>query len=90
MIVKVRLFQSLFIGLLLGLIYLDQGQYPPVQQIQNRAGVLFFIAVNQYFAAANQILAVFYEEKAVFFREFEAGYYRLSAYYWTKILVEVL
>jgi ATP-binding cassette subfamily G (WHITE) protein 1 len=89
MIVRVRLFQSIFIGLLLGLIYMNQNQYPIGQQIQNRAGVLFFIAVNQYFAAANQILAVFYEEKTVFFREFQAGYYRLSAYYWTKIIVEV-
>lgn len=89
MIVRVRLFQSIFLGLILGLVYINQYQYPPVDQIRNKAGVLFFIAVNQYFASANQILAIFYEEKAVFFREFYAGYYRLSAYYWTKILVEI-
>lgn len=89
MIVWVRFIQSIFIGLLLGLVYMDQSQYPPAEQIQNKAGVLFFIAVNQYFAAANQVLAIFYAEKEVFFREFQAGYYRLSAYYWTKVLVEV-
>lgn len=88
-IVLVRLFQSIFIGLILGLVYMDQSQYSPDAQIRNKSGVLFFIAVNQYFASANQVLAIFYEEKTVFYREYIAGYYRLSAYYWTKILCEL-
>ncbi len=88
-IVLVRLFQSIFIGLILGLVYMNQSQYAPDNQIRNISGVLFFIAVNQYFSSANQILAVFYSEKTVVFRELNAGYYRLSAYYWTKIIVEV-
>lgn len=88
-IVLVRLVQSIFIGVILGLVYMNQSQYSPDQQIRNISGVLFFIAVNQYFASANQILAIFYEEKTVFFREYMAGYYRLSAYYWTKILCEL-
>lgn len=88
-IVLVRLFQSIFIGLILGLVYIDQSQYDPDAQIRNKSGVLFFIAVNQFFASSNQVLAIFYEEKTVFYREYIAGYYRLSAYYWTKILCEL-
>lgn len=88
-IVTVRLFQSIFIGVLVGLIFINQGQYPAYEQVRNFAGVLFFFAVNQYFASANQVISIFYEEKTVFFREYYAGYYRVSAYYWTKILCEL-
>ena len=89
MIVQVRLVQSIAIGVILGLVYLDQSQYTVQEQIRNKSGVLFFIVVNQYFSSANQVLAIFYQEKSVFLREYYAGYYRLSAYFWTKILMEV-
>jgi len=88
-IVLLRVIQSLFVGVLLGLVYMDQSQYDPDAQIQNISGVLAFITINLYFSAADMVMATFYEEKPVFYREYVAGYYRLSAYYWTKIICEV-
>ena len=88
-IVAVKLFQSIFIGVILGLVYVNINHRTPAEQIQDKAGVLFFIAVNQFFGASQSVLAIFAVEKYVFFREFGAGYYTLHAYYFSKVLVEV-
>src|SRR4051794_35806984 len=58
-IVAVKLFQSIFIGVILGLVYINVNHRTPAQQIQDKAGVLFFIAVNQYFGASQSVLAIF-------------------------------
>lgn len=88
-IVLVKVFQSIFIGVILGLVYLDVNSRTPEQQIQDKAGVLFFIAVNQFFGSSQSVLAIFAVEKNVFFREYGAGYYSLHAYYFSKVLVEM-
>ncbi len=51
--------------------------------------MLFFLAVNQFFGSATAVLSIFALEKAVFLREYEAGYYSLTAYFLSKVLVEV-
>ena len=58
-------------------------------QIQSISGVLYFLAVNQFFGSATAVLSIFSVEKHVFMREFQAGYYSLTAYYLSKVLVEL-
>lgn len=84
-----RLAQSIFLGLVLGLVFLDVNQYAVPVQIRNKSGALFFIATNVFFAASTQILSIFGTEKPVFYREYQAGYYSVSAYYVSKTLVEI-
>lgn len=84
-----RLFQSIFIGVVLGLIYLKTNDYDMTVQIQNKSGALYFIAVNAFFAASSEVLAIFGVEKQVFYREYRAGYYSIGPYYISKTLVEM-
>ncbi|PJF17403.1 hypothetical protein PSACC_02790 [Paramicrosporidium saccamoebae] len=89
MLLGSRLFQSIFLGVIIGLVYLDTNQYPVSVQIRNKSGALFFIATNVFFAASTQILSIFGVEKPVFYREYQGGYYTVAAYYMSKTLVEV-
>jgi hypothetical protein len=89
MIVMVRLFQAVFIGVVIGLVYLNINNRSPVAQVQDRAGVLFFFAIYAFFSSSNSVLTIFSLEKLVFYREYRAGYYSLPAYYSTKVLVEI-
>lgn len=84
-----RLFQAIFIGLVVGLVYVKTNDYSMNVQIRNKSGALYFIAVNLFFAASSQVLAIFGTEKPVFYREFNGGYYSIGPYYLSKTLVEV-
>jgi len=90
LIVTVKVFEVLFIGLLVGLTYLDSNQYDVPVQIRNKSGALYFLALNAFFSGAFGVLTVFYVEKQVFFREYKARYYSTTAYFFSKFLVEVL
>ena len=89
LIIRVRLIQSIFIGLLAGLVFIDATGGTVAGQIQSLSGVLYFLAVNQFFGSATAVLSIFAVEKTVFMREFQAGYYSLTAYYLSKVLVEL-
>ncbi|KAI9159194.1 hypothetical protein H9P43_008531 [Blastocladiella emersonii ATCC 22665] len=88
LIIKAKLGQSLFMAVLLGLLYLNIPGRKAATQIQDRSGVLFFLAVNQVMGGAMGILSVFSAEKQVFQREYGAGYYRLPAFFFSKMAVE--
>lgn len=88
-IVKVRFAQSLFIALLIGLIYLNQPSKDLNSQIQNYAGAIFFACTNMVMGSSIGVLSIFAAEKAVFAREHANGYYGLSAYFFSKIIVEL-
>ncbi|RKP21732.1 hypothetical protein ROZALSC1DRAFT_26874 [Rozella allomycis CSF55] len=89
MIVRARFGQAIFMGLLIGLIYLNVQDSDMRGQAQNRIGAMYFIATNQIMGGAFGILAIFAAEKKVFLREFGAGYYSLFSFYISKILVEL-
>ncbi|ORZ41275.1 P-loop containing nucleoside triphosphate hydrolase protein [Catenaria anguillulae PL171] len=89
LIVKAKLGQTIFLGVLMGLIYLNVPSRTLSAQIQDRSGVLFFVAVNQVMSASMGVLSVFAAEKAVFEREHGAGYYQLPAYFISKVGVEL-
>lgn len=89
LIIQVRFFQSIFIGLLAGLVFMRATDGSVASQIQSLSGVLYFLAVNQFFGSATAVLSIFATEKMVFMREYRAGYYGLTAYYFSKVLVEL-
>ena len=89
LIIRVRIIQTLVVALFVGLSFVNLNRLSPQQQIQDKAGVIFFMALNQFFSSATSVMTIFAVEKYVFFREYGAGYYGLPAYYISKVLVEV-
>jgi ABC-type multidrug transport system ATPase subunit len=89
MLLATRLFQAIFLGVIIGLVFLDANQYSVEIQIRNKAGALYFIAVNNFFSASTQILSIFGVEKPVFYREYLGGYYSVAAYYISKTIIEI-
>ena len=89
LIVRIRFFQSVFIGVLAGLVFMRATEGTVAGQIQSLSGVLYFLSVNQFFGSATAVLSIFATEKMVFLREFRAGYYGVEAYYFSKVLVEL-
>ncbi|KAL7751228.1 hypothetical protein RI367_003434 [Sorochytrium milnesiophthora] len=89
MVVKAKLGQTLFMSILMGLIYLNVSNRDSHAQVQDRAGSLFFLSTNMVMSNAMGILSVFSAEKQVFQREYGAGYYGLPAYFLSKMAVEL-
>ncbi|KAI9159291.1 hypothetical protein H9P43_008631 [Blastocladiella emersonii ATCC 22665] len=89
LIIKAKLGQTLFIAVLIGLLYLNIPGRKAASQIQDRIGVLFFLAINQVMGGAIGILSIFAAEKQVFQREYSGGYYRLPAFFFSKMAVEL-
>jgi ABC-type multidrug transport system ATPase subunit len=73
LLVKAKIGQALFMGILLGLIYQGDAMKTHQAGIQNRTGVLFFMSINQVMSAAIGILSIFFAEKLVFMRENASG-----------------
>ncbi len=85
---KVRMGQTLFVGILAGLIYLqiENNQLLP----QNLNGAIFFILINQSFSGLFGVIQTFPLERPIFQREHESGAYSVSAYYWSKTCADFL
>jgi len=86
LMLKGRFAQTLFLSILMGLIYLQLGT--DQRGIQDREGSLFFVAVNGIMTSTMGVLSIFAAEKVVFIREFESGLYRLPAYFLSRTFVE--
>lgn len=80
-------FQSLFIALVVGLIYmqLDLTQ----SGIQNFTGAFYFLIVNQTFSAADSAFLSVPLELPIVIREYKAGLYHLIAWYLSKNISEL-
>lgn len=89
LIVFVQLFKAVFLGLLVGLVFLNSGRYSVPIQARNKSGAIYFLALNSFFSSVFGVLTVFYQEKQVFFREYKAGYYTTTPYFFSKFLVEI-
>ncbi|PJF17398.1 ABC-2 type transporter domain-containing protein [Paramicrosporidium saccamoebae] len=89
LLISVQAFKAVFLGVLVGLVYLDSNQYNVYVQIRNKSGAIFFLALNSFFSSVFSVLTVFYVEKQVFFREYKAGYYTTTPYFLSKFLVEL-
>ncbi|KAJ3077766.1 ATP-binding cassette sub- G member 1, partial [Quaeritorhiza haematococci] len=87
-IVRAKFGQTLFIGLIIGLVYLNMDERKGLAAHQDRMGLLFFLAINNFMSSTIGVLSIFGAEKMVFAREHGAGYYGLPAYFLSKVLVE--
>eukprot|EP00092_Neocalanus_flemingeri_P034993 GFUD01038077.1.p1 GENE.GFUD01038077.1~~GFUD01038077.1.p1 ORF type:complete len:636 (+),score=147.35 GFUD01038077.1:90-1997(+) len=86
-IMKVRVFQTVFIAGLIGVIY--YGQNADQAGIVNINGVLFFFITNLTFSNIFNVINVFCMELPVFLREHHSGRYRTDVYFLTKQLAEM-
>ncbi|KAJ3217270.1 ATP-binding cassette sub- G member 1 [Dinochytrium kinnereticum] len=84
LVLRSRLVQTVFISLIVGLLYLNNTSLP-----QNAMGVIFFIAVMNFMLSTQAHLSSFGKQKAVFAREHGGGYYGLAAFFSSRVLVEM-
>jgi ABC-type multidrug transport system ATPase subunit/ABC-type multidrug transport system permease subunit len=91
MILGVKALQTIVIALLIGLVYLnvDDSSKEPASQLQDTSGALYFLILNQFMGSSMGILSIFSKEKIIFLREHKLGYYKLAAYFLSKVLVEL-
>ncbi|TMW61233.1 hypothetical protein Poli38472_013696 [Pythium oligandrum] len=87
LVFKANAFTSLFLALIVGLIYLqlDVSQ----KGIQNFAGVFFFMAMYQTFSSASRANLSVPLEIPLIKREYSGGLYRLFAWYLAKNISEL-
>ncbi|TMW61229.1 hypothetical protein Poli38472_013692 [Pythium oligandrum] len=87
MALRISAFVSVFIALIVGLIFLqlDRNQ----KGIQNFAGAFFFITVNELFNAANPAFLSVPLEIPIIEREYNTGLYRLLSWYISKNISEL-
>uniref|UniRef100_A0A250YKR4 ATP-binding cassette sub-family G member 2 n=2 Tax=Castor canadensis TaxID=51338 RepID=A0A250YKR4_CASCN len=78
---------TIVLGLVIGVIYFDLKN--DSTGIQNRAGVLFFLTTNQCFSSVSAV-ELFVVEKKLFIHEYISGYYRVSSYFFGKLLSDLL
>ncbi|NP_001028091.1 broad substrate specificity ATP-binding cassette transporter ABCG2 [Macaca mulatta] len=78
---------TVILGLVIGAIYF--GLNNDSTGIQNRAGVLFFLTTNQCFSSVSAV-ELFVVEKKLFIHEYISGYYRVSSYFFGKLLSDLL
>lgn len=91
MILRAKAMQTIVIGLLIGLVYYQIGSAKEftVSKGRDLSGALYFIVLNQFMSSSMGILSIFSKEKLVFLREHNLGYYKLAAYFFSKIVVEL-
>lgn len=86
MFTKVRLIQSLFIAILLGLIYLQQKL--DERGVMNINGALFLVLTNVTFQNMFSVINAFCLEQPIFLREHWNGMYRTDVYFLSKTFAE--
>ncbi|OQS03596.1 ATP-binding Cassette (ABC) Superfamily [Thraustotheca clavata] len=84
---KARCFQSFFISIIVGLIYLQLSLSQT--GLQSYSGVLFFISINQVFSSANSEFIAVPLELPIMLREWNAALYRASTWYLAKNISEI-
>ncbi|KAG7378511.1 hypothetical protein PHYPSEUDO_009969 [Phytophthora pseudosyringae] len=84
---RAAIFQTLFISLIVGLIYLQLELNQ--KGIQNFTGGFFFLIVNQTFGSANPVFISVPMELPIIIREYRAGLYHLFSWYLSKNVSEI-
>ncbi|NXK81979.1 ABCG2 protein, partial [Amazona guildingii] len=76
-----------FLGLVIGAIFF--GLKEDSTGLQNRVGAMFFLTTNQCFSSISAI-ELFVVEKKIFIHEYISGYYRISAYFISKLMADLI
>ncbi|EAR86301.1 ABC transporter family protein (macronuclear) [Tetrahymena thermophila SB210] len=91
---RVRIFQAVAMGLIIGLIYLqmEDGSNNPtsIRDMNDRNGLLFFVCINQLMMSLNPCLVSFPSMRGVFLREDNSKLYTVFAYYFGRLIVEII
>ncbi|XP_010217003.1 PREDICTED: ATP-binding cassette sub-family G member 2 [Tinamus guttatus] len=78
---------AVFLGLVIGAIFF--GVKDDYTGIQNRVGALFFLTTDQCFTSISAI-ELFIVEKKIFIHEYISGYYRISVYFLSKLMADLI
>ncbi|KAI9003965.1 P-loop containing nucleoside triphosphate hydrolase protein [Hyaloraphidium curvatum] len=79
--------QTVVLVLLVGLVFFRLGY--SVQDVQSRAGVLFFTLINGTFLSMMPVLQVFVFQRKILRRERAAGTYRVSAAFFANLTAQL-
>ncbi|XP_064006451.1 broad substrate specificity ATP-binding cassette transporter ABCG2 [Pogoniulus pusillus] len=75
------------LGLVVGAIFF--GLKEDSTGLQNRVGAMFFLTTNQCFSSVSAI-ELFVAEKKIFIHEYISGYYRISVYFISKLMADLI
>ncbi|XP_076581084.1 broad substrate specificity ATP-binding cassette transporter ABCG2-like [Chaetodon auriga] len=78
---------TVFLALVIGALFFDIKE--DQTGIQNRFGVLFFVVVNQCFSSLSSA-ELFISQRKLFIHEYISGYYRVSVYFLSKVLSDII
>lgn len=84
---KAPVFQAVFSALIITVIWWDVGN--DQNSVQDRAGVIFFLAANGLMQNVMGVLTTFANERAAVLREQENGMYQTLPYFLARILVDL-
>eukprot|EP00002_Diphylleia_rotans_P021398 TRINITY_DN4164_c0_g1_i3.p1 TRINITY_DN4164_c0_g1~~TRINITY_DN4164_c0_g1_i3.p1 ORF type:complete len:680 (-),score=125.78 TRINITY_DN4164_c0_g1_i3:252-2291(-) len=80
--------QTIFLGIFIGLVYLDLGYSQ--RNVQDRLGFLFFSIILMFVTSFNAPINLFPAERAIFLHEARQGLYDTFPYFLAKLTSEVL
>ncbi|ELT89768.1 hypothetical protein CAPTEDRAFT_173115 [Capitella teleta] len=83
-----QLISAVILGLLIGSLYF-QVDLSLTSGIQNRAGAFLFIVMNYIFGNMSAV-DMFIKDRAIFIHENISGFYRVSTYFFAKMLCDVM
>ncbi|CAG2065407.1 unnamed protein product, partial [Timema podura] len=86
-LIKVRVLQTVLVGLLIGVIY--YGQELNQDGVMNINGAIFILITNMTFQNVFAVINVFCAELPVFKREHFNGMYRTDVYFLCKTIAEI-
>ncbi|XP_033016507.1 broad substrate specificity ATP-binding cassette transporter ABCG2 isoform X1 [Lacerta agilis] len=82
-----QVFVTVFLASVVGAIFF--GVTNDTTGLQNRIGAMFFMTTNQCFSSISAI-ELFVVEKKIFIHEYISGYYRISAYFFSKLMADLI
>jgi hypothetical protein len=87
---KARFGLTIFLGILIGIIFLDVGKSDSAEQvnIQSHFGALIIVTLTAMFGTAQPALLAFPEERPVFLREYSTNHYSVLAYFMARFTME--
>ncbi|ELR13185.1 ABC2 type transporter superfamily protein [Acanthamoeba castellanii str. Neff] len=81
--------QTLFLAIVVGIIYLRIGDDNDRTSIDDRKGALFFVITNESIDTLMSVVMIFHSERMIFIKEHSAGAYGTFLYYVAKNLAQL-
>jgi ABC-type multidrug transport system ATPase subunit/ABC-type multidrug transport system permease subunit len=83
---------TIFLGVLVGIIFLDVGKTDPTVAVnlQSHFGALIMVLLMSMFGTAQPALLSFPEERPVFLREYSTNHYSVISYFLSRLTMEAV